>query len=249
MAGLPFSDTSTRKGLIQDAEDVLNFPATGISGNTALLQQFTRTINTWYHKVVTMILDSQDSWDFDDSSNTDYPVGTIPLTTARDITLPASSNVLKIKRVDVTYDGTTWYKAELLDSGMYSFGLGNDTNTDANFSNTKPYYDLVGSNGIWIYPIATAANVTAGASVRIEFYRDITEFTTADTTKTPGFDTPFHRILSLGAAYDYALIKNLPTQTGIMNLLLDYETRLKRYYGQKVTDSQFRVAAAFVNYN
>lgn len=250
MAGLQFNNISSRElGLVQDCEDTLNFSPTSISGNTALLAQFTRSMNTWYHKVVTMILDSQDSWDFDDSSNSDYPVGTIPLTTARDIALPASSKILKIKRVDVTYDGSTFYKAELIDTGEIGLGLGNDTNTDGRFSKTKPFYDMVGSNGIWVYPEASSTDVGNGAKIRIEFYRDITEFVVGDTIKTPGFDTPFHRMISLGASYDYALIKNLPTQTGILTLLTDYETRLKRYYGQKITDSQFNLSSAYINYN
>lgn len=249
MAGLQFSNTTSRElGLVQDCEDLLNFPATGISANTNLLAQFTRNMNAWYNRVVTMILESQDSWDFDDSNNTDYPIGTIPLTIARDVTIPISSKILKIKRMDVTYDGSTWYKAELLDTGQIGTGLGNDTNTDGNFSKTKPFYDLVGSNGVFIYPLASAADVTAGAKMRVEFYRDITEFVVGDTTKQPGFDAPFHKILSLGASYDYARANGLSKKDDLMMSLQDLEGRLKRYYGQKVTDSQFTLSAAYITY-
>src|SRR5579872_319914 len=113
MAGLQFSDTSaSRNGLLQDCEDNLNLGVTGITSNTNLLSTFTRYINTWYHKVVTMILEAQDDWDFDDLNNTDYPVATTPLVAnQRDYTFPASLKILKIKRVDISYDSTNWFRA------------------------------------------------------------------------------------------------------------------------------------------
>lgn len=266
MAGLQFSDTSTRQGLIQDCEDNLNFPAAGISGNTTLLQTFTRYINIWYHKVVTMIINSQDSWDFDDSTiTTTYPIATRAMVASqRDYKFTsalwsmvgaegasaganAAITPLKIKRVDFTYDGSTWYKAELFDTGMTGVGLGNDTNTDGNFSPTKPYYDL-SNNALNVYPLATAANVSAGAKIRIEFTRYVTEFTTASTTAQPGFDITFHRMLSLGASINFGLPKSLPQIPGLQAELMDYEQRLKQSYGQKDTDSQFRMSAAYITY-
>lgn len=249
MAGLAFNDVTGGQGLIQDCEDNLNFLPTQISGNSALLKQFTRHINVWYHKTITMILASQDSWDFDDSNNTDYPIGTIPLTTARDITFPLSSNILKIKRIDITYDGTNWNRAVLNDSGVSSLGYGNDALLDSNFSINNPRYDLVGANGIFVYPAATTAQVSAGAAIRIEFYRDIVEFTIADTTKTPGFDTPWHKMISLGACITYAKSKNLPSLADFENEYADYEQRLKQYYGQKDTDNEFIVKPLFQNFN
>lgn len=343
MAGLAYSDTSTRQGLLQDCEDNLNFPAAGITGTTALLQQFTRLINTWYSKVVTMILASQDGWDWDDSSLlTNNPIATRALVAGQrdykfsnplwalvnaesiagnptvtiaspgvftlvahglNIGQPVSFTttgalptgltagttyyviaagftadtfevsatiggsavnttgsqsgthslfrglgILRIKRVDIALDGTNYYKAEMIDTGQIGTGLGNDTNTDAQFSKTKPYYD-VSNNGISVYPAALTADVTSGAKMRIEFTRMDVEFVTGDTTKQPGFDVPFHRMLSIGASYDYALIKNLPTQSGLQALLQDYEMRLKQYYGLKDTDTQFIMKSAYISYN
>src|ERR1051326_6234901 len=91
--------------------------------------------NRWMHKVWTMILTSQDGWDVDDLNQTDYPVATTPLVASqRDYTIPTSLKALKIKRVDVTYDGSTYYKCEPWDSSETGEGLGNATNTDPRFS-------------------------------------------------------------------------------------------------------------------
>ncbi len=59
--------------------------------------------------------------------------------------------------------------------------------------------------GIILYPtpVSGAAGVTLVSGLRVYFDRDITLFTTASTTATPGFATPFHRILSYSSAIDF----------------------------------------------
>ncbi len=230
---MQFNDTSGGQGLIQDCEDLTGLGATGISGNTALLKQFTRYINNWYHKVVTMILETSDDWDFDDSNKSDYPVATTPLVASqRDYTFPASLKILKVKRVDVTWDNVNWVQAQPADSKAMEFGLGSATTEDYNFNKGTPRYDLKG-NSVWLYPLATAAEVTAAAKLRIEFFREPTEFTTASTTTEPGFDEPFHRILSMGASFDYAVTYQKPMKNDLFVQLQDMEKRLKTYYSNK----------------
>jgi hypothetical protein len=116
------------------------------------------SINRWLHKIWSMMIDSVDSWDIDDASRTDYAIMTTPLVASqRDYTIPASFKAVKIKRVDVTYDGTNYVKVEPWDSGLSTVGLGNNALTDANFSTSAPFYDLLG-NAIFLYPLPTAAH-------------------------------------------------------------------------------------------
>ena len=73
-----FNDTTDKKGLIQDCELRTGLGDTAISGNAALLDHFTRLINQRYQGVVTMILDSQDEWDFVSQSRSEallYNIG------------------------------------------------------------------------------------------------------------------------------------------------------------------------------
>lgn len=247
---MQYNDTSTKNGLLQDCERWCSVGDAGITGDATLKAQFTASINHWYHQVVTMILQSQDEWDFDDNNYTDYPVLTTPLVAGqRDYVIPITEKVLKIKRVDICYDGTSnvCYKAEPLDSGEMGLGLGNDTNTDARFSKTQPYYDVKG-NAIWIYPMADATNVTNSGIIRIEWSREVDEFTTSDTTQEPGFDEPFHRMLSLGASYDYLLQRDNPRADRLKQLLNEYEVRLRNYYSSKQTDRHYTLKPAYINY-
>jgi len=150
-----------------------------------------------------------DGHDVDDPGYTTYPTGTFTgSATARDYNLDSSYKMLKIKLVNVTYDGTHYYPATPIDSRqLISSDLAvKDPNIDSYFSRTSPQYDLF-ANGFKLYPNFTAAEVTAGAKVYVEFFRAPRDFATSGTnTYEPGIDLQFHRLVSLGASYEYARI-------------------------------------------
>lgn len=204
-------------------------------------------INLWYQKTATMILESQDEIDWDDSLRSDYPTGTIPLTTNRDYSISTTEKILKIKDVNISYDGVTYYKGTPIDSGEFYFGQGPQTATsneaiiDGNFSRTSPGYDYK-YGSIFLYPKATAADVSAGGLIFLEWQRQVQEFTLSDlTTGTaiPGFDDPFHPILAYGPAFELASSRGLQNTESLFTMLTDYERRLKQAYGNKQHDRQF----------
>lgn len=218
-------------------------------------------INLWMQKVATMILESQDEMDFDDMRNTTYPIKNIALVAGqRDYPIPVTEKMLKFKRLDVTYDGTNFYKAEPIDSSEIDYGIGKSTSTtqeanlDALFPKNRPRYDIK-YGSIFIYPRAVASEVSAGALMNAEWYRQITPFTSADytsvitdSTVVPGFDDPFHPILSYGPAFEFALSRGKPEAKSIQAMLQDYEIRLKQAYSSKEKDRQFVIGANLPNY-
>lgn len=242
---MQFNDTATRTGLIQECEFLTSIGKTQISGNTGNLQDFTRFINATYHEVVTMILDAQDEWDFDDKNHTDYPILTSSLVgSQQDYALPISMKILKLKRVEVSFDGSKWSKAEPLD--INELGIATDTTTiSGNFSVGAPRYDIQ-NNAIFLYPIPTGA-VSGGLKIWIS--REIDEFTTADTTQEPGIDKPFHRMLAVGASLKYGSGKALGNYKALLDEYADYEKSLRRFYGNKQKDRDVTaMQAAFVDY-
>lgn len=216
-------------------------------------------INIYYQKVVTMILESMDETDFDDARQTNYPIQTTPLiANQRDYTIPVGEKVLKIKRVDISWNGgTNWFRAQPFDSGAYPYGIGfdqansTDVELDQNFIRERPRYD-VAYNSIFVFPMPVATDVANGAIMRTEWERQIKPFTSADytsvltdSTVVPGFDDPFHPMLSLGAALEYGNAHVYP-QTGIWTQeLTDYEGRLRQAYGRKLLDRELRMDAAY----
>lgn len=229
-------------------------------------------INLWYQKIVSMILESQDDTDFDDSRQTNYPIATRLLVAGqRDYSFATASWTLlgkegaagtasqallplKVKRLDVTYNNTDWYRATPFDNGVPSWGLGNTTTEDNNFIKQAPQYDIQ-YNSLFIYPLAVAADVSAGAKIRLEQERNVIAFTSADyttdpndSTAIPGFDAPFHMFMAYGAAYEFANANNLPQLQNIKNELIEWETRLRTAYGRKDLDSQLMLRPAYDNY-
>jgi hypothetical protein len=213
-------------------------------------------INLWYQKVVSMILESVDESDFDDARRTNYPIQTTPMIAGqRDYTMPVSEKVLKIKRLDVTYDGTNWFRATPFDDGENIWGMGNDTLTDQHFIQGAPRYD-VKYNSFWLYPMPSANDVAAGGSIRVEWSRQIQPFTSSDytsvltdSTDVPGYDDPFHPMLAEGAALEYSRARQLPQMQELTQSLADWETRLRQAYGRKDLDRMFRLGPAHGYYD
>lgn len=233
---MQFSDTTNKSGMLQRIEMTLGFPDGRITSDTTQLAYFTTLVNESYYDVVSNILSSQDTWDFDDSNLTDFPVATTPLVASqRMYTLPTDYTVLKLKRVDVSYDGSTYYQSTAADSAEFDFGLGTDSKEDNNFTKTAPVHDMK-YNTIWLYPMAEAADVAAGAKVRVEWSRTVNEFTTADTTQEPGFDRPWHELVPLGASAKYAAMKNMENAKNLKVLLDEKMLGMRAYYSRKQED-------------
>ena len=77
--------------------------------------------------------------------------------------------------------------------------------------------------------------------------------TQVGNTDEPGFDEAFHRMLSLGPALDWLLVKQPNNKNLINNIkeeLATYEARLRDQYGRKQTDGimQMKAASSAVNY-
>jgi len=219
-------------------------------------------INIWYQKVVTMILESQDEADFDDMRNTTYPIKNIALVAGqRDYPIPVTEKMLKLKRLDVTYDGVNFYKAEPIDSAEIDYGIGKltsttqESNLDALFPKTRPRYDIK-YGSIFIYPRATASEVSAGALMNAEWSRQVTPFTTSDyttvltdSTVVPGFDDPFHPILAYGPASERSINLTLPQLAILEKKTAEYEMRIKQAYSNKQQDRQYAIGANLPNYS
>ncbi|MFP5260990.1 MAG: hypothetical protein ACLGJB_03690 [Blastocatellia bacterium] len=184
-------------------EDTCGLGATGITGNTTLFQQFTRWANIWHKTGANYAILAFDGHDFDDPNYTTAPTGTFTGTTNRDYNFDGAYKMLKVKLVEVSPDGTNYYRATPIDDNDRQDISVKDTNVDSNFSITEPKYDLI-ANGFKLFPKFTAAQVSAGAKVYVEWYRAPRDFSTTGTDSyEPGFDLQFHRLPALGASLEY----------------------------------------------
>lgn len=237
-----YSDTTNDTGLVQDIDFIC-----GTNSTSYPLKDKARNMNRWYQRVLDWILESQDEWDFDDANNTDFPIATTDLKAdQQDYSLPLADGLLKIKRLEITYDNSNWYKGEPFD--INERGKATSTTLIANeFDPTKPYYDIF-SNSIFLYPIPDI-DVTAG--LKVWFARKIENlFTpTGNDTRAPGFDEQFHRLLSLGGSYDWFLKKgNTAKLQLVINDMTKFEIELRSFYGKKQDDRQIVLRSAYLDY-
>lgn len=226
-------------------------------------------VNLWFQKMVSMILESQDEVDFDDTRQTKYPTATRLLVAAqRDYAFGTASWTLlgkegaagtsaqtllplKVKRLDIAYDGVNYNRATPLSVGEIQWGLGNELALDQNYIKQAPAYG-VQNNSVFVYPMAIASDVTSGAIMRIEQERNIIPFVAADytsditdSTVVPAIDAPFQMMMAYGAAHEFYLANNSPQLKNIQEELADWEARLRTAYGRKSLDREMQMNYAY----
>lgn len=229
---------------------------TGASTNQYTNAERLVDLNIWQQNIVGMIFDSQDEVEFDDANRSDFPRKTTPLTTNRDYSIPVAEKVLKIKSLSVAYDGSTFYRATPVDFG--ATGLADataaataaNTTLDSYFSRVAPKYDIK-FNSIFLYPKATAQDVTNGGVMLIEWFRQAEEFELSDLTGgtyVPGFDDNFHIMLAYGAAYEYLRGNDMKRAEAVLKDLAVYEARLRRQYSSKQLDRTYQITGDYQTY-
>lgn len=199
------SDTTNREnGLIQRCEDNCGLGATGISGNTTLLSQFVGWLNQWNGMGAHYAIQAWHGHDFDDKGYTTAPSGAFTgVSATRDYNFDDTYKMLKVKLVNVTYDGTNYVTASIIDNAdLQAQGI-SKTNYDSQFSTSNPAIDLT-AQGFKLYPNFTAAQVTAGGKIYVEWLRMPRTFATSGTDAyQPCLDFQFHHFPAVGASYEY----------------------------------------------
>lgn len=195
---MQFSDTSGKTGLVEDITFL-----TGFDTNSYTLADRARNCNRWYYKAVIAAWKTQSDWEFDDASVTGLPIATTDLVVnQQDYTIP--SDALRIKRVEVKDNAGNWVLLAPIDETQIPVALDEFEGTSA-----LPRYYRMTRRSVVLYPAPATTNVTVSAGLKLYFEREVDQFTAADTTQEPGIAEPFHRIISLGASYDFALAKGL----------------------------------------
>lgn len=211
---LQFSDTTTKNGLIQTCEITLFDNYGDISSNSDRLYTFTRLLNEALNRVTSLILRYDGRWQFDDTNNTDLPIGTTNLVTTvgseqQDYAISVSH--LKILSVEIKDASGGWHTLQPIDqTDLYNTNI-----TDFLSSPGLPqYYDKIG-NSIFLYPKPLGTAVTSTAGLKVRYQRPPSYFTYTDTTKTPGFNSLYHVLVAMIACRDYALDKSLASANSL----------------------------------
>lgn len=229
---MKLNDTTNQSGLIQDCETLTSLGKNAIAGNTDKLREFTRLMNSWYRKADTWIWQAAGDWDFDDSNQTTLPVATTTLVDAQaDYSLPSTAR--KIDRIEVKDIAGNYNLVSPIDKSQVT----DEAMTEFEETNGVPtYYDIVG-NSIYLYPAPDTTLTCTTSALKLYASRDVVAFSNTFNATTnavePGFNKNFHRILSLGASYDWCVAKGLVKAQTLRAEIGQLESEIKEFYGSR----------------
>lgn len=199
------SDAVNRQnGLIQRCEDNCGLGDGGILNNASLYAKFIGWLNQWHNTGAAIAIMAWGGADFDDKGYTSRPTGTFVGTLNRDYNFDESYKLMKIKKVEVSYDGSHAVPAKPFDPTDRKRLAVKDPNVDNRFSTSYPQFDER-ADGFDLYPKFTAAQVALGAFVYVEWFRAPQGWDTTTGTDAiePSLDIPFHHFPAVGASYEY----------------------------------------------
>lgn len=234
-----FNDVAgdTRSGIIQNIEVMTDLGNAYITGDSSRLKEFTNLVNRVNHRVWHTIFTSNGNWQYDDGNYTDLPAAATDLvsgTAKYAIPFTASTpseTALTIQRVEAKDSSGNWYvvypmtKEELTNIAVGEYMSSNGYPTT---------YRLV-DNTIQLFP---APSYASSGGLKIYFDRDSVDFASTATTAVPGFASPYHEILPIGAAIEWLKVKQ-PTTPTLGLLMQDYlklEASIKKFYGMRFKD-------------
>lgn len=232
---LVFSDTTNKKGIIQEIESECGFNDGDISGNTLLLQKFTVKVNLALDDYFMLGIKASGEWQVDESNQTDYPIIMMNLKSGqRDyaFTIDGSSNlILDFYKVMVADINGVFKEITPVDQQARD---NNVTNVDSfidgkNLSGTPTRYDKTG-NALFLDPIP---NYDYSLGIKAFVNREPAYFNYLDTTRKPGIIGSHHRYLVLKASADHLRINSKASYLRVKAEIEDMEITIEESFGKR----------------
>jgi hypothetical protein len=244
MARLAFSDTSGLSGILQLIEFQMGFPSGYITGDTNRLKQWTALINQSVSSAWDIIFDIAYNWNPDDINHTDYPIQFFNLVSGqREYSFTETEDgqeILEILKVAVKDNNGVFHEIPTLDQQSRQ-SSNNDVSSfidGQNASGTPTRYDKT-ATGIFVDPIP---NYSSTNGVKIFVQREGSYFTTASTTKTPGFSGAYHEWCVFEPCYKQALASTLVNKISLFEReMTKIEQKMRTGYSRRDRDALKRL--------
>lgn len=192
-----------------------------------------RNINIAYQDVARTIWESAGGWQFDDSNATTLPIArTTMVHSQQDYSLPTDAQ--KVEEVVVKDSAGNWNKLRPFD--IHDINIAPEEYLET--AGLPLYYDTIGRS-VMLYPKPSSAYCTLASGLGVYVNRDVTEFSVTASSETPGFATPFHRILSYAVALDFT---QDPGQRQVFAVHKDkLEKGLVRFYAKRAVETKSEI--------
>lgn len=227
-----FSDTSTYQGIVQDIDFLLFGSSTATSPYP--IADKVRNVNRRFDEITSLLLEADGRWKWDDTNNAAQPATTINLSDGVTASAIPDTTYLTVNRMEVKNSNGDYKLITPIHEKDIKEGLTEFMET----AGMPLYYEKVGGF-VNLYPKPSASYVTLTAGLKVYYQRSPSYFAAADTTKVPGFAAPFHRLLSIGAALDYAITNGMTTKVNILTTMLEkLENKLVSFYSSRSGDEK-----------
>lgn len=233
--GIDFSDSTGYSGLVEYCDFLVKTNST-----TYPIAQKTRNANAGMERVVSLILGADTRWKWDDTNHTDLPVGMQSLVSGQQ---DYGINTAYLKILKVTSKDSSGNYQELTKVDLWN--MGKDPSEFKKTAGTPLYYEPR-ANSIFLYP---KPNYASTNGLKVFFQRTIDYFATTDTTQEPGFASPFHKLIALYMARDYALANDMPNKLTLLQKEIDrMEAQLVDYYSTRDEDERQKITLKVEDY-
>lgn len=218
--GIAFSNTTTKRGLVQFYEKELGFTYGDVSGDSELLLEFTARVNNALDDYLLLWAKSAGTWQGDDINHTDYPIITrniVSGTRDYDFTSDGSGNrIVDLQKVLILPSTTATKYEEItpIDELDTDFS---EILTSTNQGRPTQYGKL--ANAIFLDLIP---NYSVSAGIKMIVNREGSYFVSTDTTKVAGVPA-YHEYFYLKPAMEVARIKGLPQYQALKEKVEEFE--------------------------
>lgn len=191
----------------------------------------TRRINAALEELIADILNITGDWEWDDTNQTDLPVGTGTLIEAQE-SYSFASEYLEVRQIKVKNANGDWVVLRPIDYSDFK-----DTAIEEAFTATglPQYYDIIGDT-IKLYPAPTSTSVTLTNGLKVHFSRTADLFTTADTTQSPGLPSTHHVLLAYMAAIPYCMTYKKDRVPMFEKRVMEMRQSLRDFFGRRNKD-------------
>ena len=203
----------------------------------------TRNFNLALDELSGVIIGCDGTWQWDDSNYTDLPIGVTSIVNNQQDYSFADEH-LTIEALEIKDASGNWTRLKPINLyPEFNEALRGSITSFMSTPGMPEYYDKVGDS-VFLYPIP---NYTQAESLKAFFQRKADPFTTADTTKEPGFAKHLHRYLSISVAYDWAVAKSHPKMNFLLNEKERYKKMIMDFYTKRIKDEVRRLKPLYQN--
>jgi len=237
---IPFSDTTTNLGIVQQVRNFMRVDSTQWPTS-----RIVNSINNYHDTVTGYAIGADKRFQWDDTNHTKLPIGTTNLVSGQSdysFLLDEQNNpIITLTRIDIiNNDGVTYRQLELFDQSETDEALQQLYTGNAQ----SEYYDKIADNIIRLYP-TPSVSITAG--IKFYFQRTGSYFAATDTTKSPGVSPLLHRGYVIAAAYDGALTLGLSNLASLGTERQIEERKMIQYFADRNMDSNSVMRGRYIN--